>query len=74
MCFSLLPVTPTFGPGLDFGMSVSMRSSTAADKLSNSALEIGSGGVDGIFSVLYTLLPSRNHFAAAANTSRRMGC
>ena len=58
---NLLPVTPTFGPGLDLGVSVSMRPPTAADKLSNLALEIRSGGVDGILSVLFTLLPSRNH-------------
>ena len=57
---SLFPVTPTFGPGLDLGVSVSMRPPTAADNLSNSALEIRSGGVDGILSVFSTLLPSRN--------------
>ena len=57
---SLLPVMPTFGPGLDLGVSVSMRPPTAADKLSNLTLELCSGGVDGILSVLSTLLPSRN--------------
>ena len=54
----LLPVMPSFGPGLDFRISVSKRQRTAADNLSKSALEASSVGVDGTFSLASTLLPS----------------
>ena len=67
---SLFPVTPTFGPGLDLGVSVSMRPPTAADNLSNLALEIRSGAVDGtVLNVFYAATITKL-LAAAASTSR----
>jgi len=57
----LLPVIPSFGPGLDLGVSVSKRPPTAADNLLKSVLEASSVGVDGMFSLASTLLPSWNH-------------